>query len=324
MTESTPLSTLLGLPLVLKRVDADQLVNALSQLWKWQMQRPLQTLEEDLDALHRYFDPVATGNRLRTLLANLPPPPTVNARLLREPLVLGQDDLRLITLEGRAVIALLQMLLSSASANTIMIELEVGYPFERNVYERYRQWSLHRITDVLHLQLGKAQSLRLPSIGLLLLLLVNGSHSPQTAMRPFLDKVEREKYVNQVVRTIVAAFCQALDEREHDTRHYVLYGGYPLTEARRRLPTALPLDPEGTYIPPSEVERVLRFIVAELRRPQRSFSKTTVLEAYDQLVAAYRRELPKLAALDITFEQRLETMRIRQRLENLLDNNTRA
>lgn len=321
MNGSTLPSTLLGLPFVLKRVDAEQLVNALSQIWHWQMQRPLQTLDEDLDALRRYYDPVATGNRLRTLLANLPSPPAVNARLLCEPLVLGEDDLRLITLEGRAAIALLQTLLPSTSGNSIIIELDMGYPFEHSVHERYRQWSLHRITDVFNLQSGKAQSLSLPSIGLLLLLLVNGSCSPQTAMRPFLDERESERYVNQVSRTIVAAFCHALDEREHDTRHFVLYGGYPLTEARRRLPTALPLHPAGTYILASEEERVLRFIVAELRRPQRSFSMTKVLEAYDQLVVAYRRELPKLAALNMTFEQGLETARIRQRLENLLDNN---
>lgn len=323
MNGSSPPTTLLGLPLVLKRVDADQLVKALSQLWNWQMQRPLHTLEEDLDALRRYFDPIATGNRLRTLLTNLPSPPSVNARLLREPLIVGGDDLRLITLEGRAAIALLQMLLLSASDNVIIIELETGYPFEHSVYERYREWSLHRITNVFHLQTGKAQSLNLPSIGLLLLLLINGSHSPQTAMRPLLD--EREKYVNEAIRAIIAAFCQALDEREHETRHFVLYSSYTLSEARRRLPTALPLDSAGIYIPSSEKERVLRFIATELRRPQRSFPTTKVREAYDQLIATYRQELPMLAALNMTFENRLETLQIRQRLENLLDSdNTSA
>lgn len=324
MTEYAPLSTLLGLPLVLKRADADQIVDALSQIWSWQMQRPLHALEEDLDALRRYFDPIASGTRLRTLLADLPPPPSVNTRLLRAPLVLEGGDLCLITLEGRAAIAILQIHLPEISSNSITIDFDTGYLLERSVYQRYREWGLHRINDVLHLQSGKAQSLLLPSIGLLLMLLVNGSHSPKTAMRPFLD--ERENYVNQVVRTIVKAFCDALNEREHDPRHYVLYGGYPLTEARRRLPTALPLDPAaGIYIPTAEEERVLRFIVAELRRPLRLFSTTKVLGAYDQLVAAYRDELPKLATLNMTFELRSETMRIRQRLESLLDNyNERA
>src|SRR5205807_1703021 len=137
------------------------------------------------------------------------------------------------------------------------------------------------------------------------------SHSPQTAMQPLLD--ERERYVNEVIRAIIAAFCLALDEREHETRHFVLYSSYTLSEARRRLPTALPFDSANIYIPPSEKERVLRFIATELRRPQRSFPTTKVLEAYDQLIAAYRQELPTLAALNMTFENRLETLQIRQR-----------
>jgi hypothetical protein len=314
-----PPHTLFGVPLLIKRVDAQQLIEALSGLWVWQMGRPPGVLDDDLDALRRFFDPLATGKRLRGLLGQLTSAPPVRARLLAAPLVLGEADGRLITLEGRAALELLRRLLAETCDDSIGIDSDTVYAVEHLVYERYRQWSLRRIEDVFALRSGRAEALRLPSIGLLLLLLVNGSRSSATALRPLPD-AGRKARLDAGVSTIVARFCDALDQRERDSRHFVLYSGYPLTEARRRLPGVLHAEPNGIYIPPTGKDRVLTLVASELRRPQRSFPTRAVLAAFDQLVAAYRQELPVLAALDVAFEQRAETRHLRERLEALLGN----
>jgi hypothetical protein len=314
-----PPQTLFGIPLLIKRVDAQQLIEALSTLWIWQMGHAPRALDDDLDALRRFFDPLATGKRLRGLLGDLSSSPQVRARLLAPPLVLGEPDSLLVTLEGRAALELLLLLVSETRDDSIGIDSDSVCAAEHSVYERYRQWGLRRIEDVLALRSGRAEALRLPSIGLLLLLLVNGSHSSATALRPLSDRKRKER-LDAAISTAVAQFCNALDERIRDPRHFVLYSGYPLTEARRRLPGILHADPEGIYIPFPGEDRVLTLISSELRRPQRSFPTHQVLAAFDQLVVAYRQELPVLAALDVAFEQRAETRRIRERLEALLGN----
>jgi hypothetical protein len=317
MLEPAVPSTLFGIPFVVRRTDAQQLVGALSELWAWQMRRPPSTIDADLDALRCFFDPLATGRRLRNLLADLPPIPPVRARLLAQPAVLPYRDKMLITLEGRVILDVLDAALHLTDGNSMVIEPDVVCAAEHMVYERYRKWGIRRIQSVLALLSGNAEALRLPSIGLLLLLLVNGSRSPTTALPRLLDPT-RKRRVDEALSAVVSAFCEALDDRERDTRHYSLYSGYVLTEALRRLPGTLVSGREGIYIVPDAEDLVLSLISTELRRPLRSFPTADVMDAFDQLVGAYRSALPSLAALNIAFEQRAETRRVRQRLEEKL------
>jgi hypothetical protein len=277
-------------------------------------------LEEDLDSLRGLFDPLASGNRLRKLLTALPPVPAVRARLLGEPLVLAIGSEILVTLEGRVAISALTDIHRQTFADPMIINVDVIYNAEQLVGGRYRTWGMRRLEDVLRLMSGEAGSLRTSAIGWLLLLLINGSRSRETAIRRLDDPSEEQK-LDQAVSRIVAAFADALSAGNRDTRHFSLYQGYALTEARRRLPGALGTD--GNYIVKGQENRVIDLVASELSRPQRSHDIGDVLNAFDHLVKAYQEERPRLAVLGVAHERRGETRQIRQRLEDLIDGNRR-
>ncbi len=333
MTDTAPPALLFGIPLLLERAEGQQLADDLFDLWVRQMGHPPAALDKDLDALRTYFDPLARGPRLRRLLAELPPLPTVRSGMLRSPVVLGDDGQLLVTLEGRSVLAVLDDLLKRNDSDPLQVNPRIIYAAEHRVYERYRQWSIRRIEDVLRLQVGEGQALSLPSLAFLLLLLINRSRSPDTALRRLdsdadqrtLDTEQRQRLreaqrrLDAAIGCAVDAFWNRLSTRTREARPFAFYSGYAVTEPRRRLPGELSPNPEMVYIIPGGEDRVLAQIVAELRRPHRSPSTTDVLRAFDELVKAYRDELPTFAAFGMAHEQRLETRRLRQRLKEALD-----
>lgn len=317
MSGLAPPVALFGIPLAIKRADAQQLAEDLANLWQRQMRRPLGTVQEDLDELRTFFDPLATGTRLRRLLAELDAIPAVRSRWLKPPIVLQSNAERLITPEGRAILGVLQELLDNSTDDIVAINPDLACAIEHSVYVRYREWSIRRLSDVLRLQTGMAQALPLPSIASLLLLLINGSRSPETALRRRSDPTEQDRLDASIGR-IVAAFTDTLEAGRRNARHYSLYSGYAMTEARRRLPGALGAERDAFYILPSNEERVVKLIAAELRRPQRAPTTVQVLTAFDRLVATYREELRTLAALHMAHERRAETRRFRKDLETAL------
>jgi hypothetical protein len=317
MNGLSPPIALFGIPLAIKRADARQLAEALASLWQRQMRRPKGTLQEDLDELRTFFDPLATGTRLRRLLAELDAVPSVRSRWLKSPIVLESGEELLVTPEGRAALAVLEDLLESSSEDILAIDPDVVCAVEHSVYTKYREWSIRRLEDVLRLQTGKAQALPMPSIGSLLLLLVNGSRSPDTALRRLADPIEQNR-LDESIGRIVAAFCDTLEAGRRDARHSSLYSGYAMTEARRRLPGGLGPERDAFYILPGSEEHVIKLIATELRRPQRSPTTAQVLTAFDNLVATYRQELRTLAALHMAHERRAQTRRFRKHLENAL------
>jgi hypothetical protein len=310
-------STFYGIPLAVRRADAQQLVIALTAYWERQMGKSPGEFIADLDSLKLFFDPLARGERLRKLIANLPPLPLTQSRLIRAPLVLKNKQEALVTLEGRVAIEVLSQLLERGSSDPLIISADSVCAYERYAADRYRAWSMRRIEDVVRLMSGQAGALGIPSIGWLLFLLVNGSRSPDTALRlNDLSDLDQEK-LEFAVRRIVASFSNALAPGNRDDRHFGIYQGYALTEARRRLPGAIGSgDP---YILQGKEKAVIDLVSAELTRPQRSFNVTDIMQAYDSLVAAYREERPILAILELAHDRRAETRRIRELLERALE-----
>lgn len=321
MLEAVP-TTLFGVPLAIKRTDARRLTDALATLWERQMSRSLGPLNEDLADMRNLFDPLATGTRLRKVLGSLPPSPVVSSPLLQPPIVIGEDHDRLVTLEGRVVLEVLEELLRR-DADVVAISASTVYFAEHRVYEQYRLWGLRKLGDVLRLRAGKGQALPIPSIASLLLLLVNGSISSDTAFR-LLPDTELQDRLDEAIGRVVAAFCDALNARLRDPRHFRLYSGYAMTEARRRLPRALGPERNSAYIEEDKRGEVISLIVAELRRPHRSPAAEQVLMAFDRLIAVYREELPVFSALEMAHERRPETRRLRERLEAELGNDRRS
>jgi hypothetical protein len=312
-------TTFFGVPLALRRRDAHQLVESLSTLWYRQMDTAPGELDTDLDALRVFFDPLARGERLRRLISSLQPAPQTHSRLMREPMVVASKQEILITLEGRVVLGVLLELLDQDIDDPIVINLDSICSFERIVGDRYRKWGMRRIEDVLRLMTGQAEALRISSIAWLLLLLVNGSRSPATALptRVLSGSTDQEKF-EASIRRIIGAFTDVLAPGQRDERHFGIYQGYALTEARRRLPGAIG---EGDpYIVENEATRVIALVAAELSRPQRSPDLSDVMAAFDRLVLVYREERPRLALLGVAHERRGETQRIRELLERALEN----
>ncbi len=312
------------------------LVDALESLWERQSGRQPAQLDTDLDYLRLFFDPLAQGGRLRELIANLPNIPPVRSRLLRPPLILDDGDEMLVTLEGRTALHELQIRLGSDSTNSdvLLIDPDTVCIAQSRVYRRYRAWSIRKLGSVLRLTAGKAEALRTPSLALLLLLLVNGSDSKETAFRRLggarglpdpnsparlLDQTKLDAAIGDAVR----AFCLALDAREREIRHFSLYSGYVVTEARRRLTGILGPEHDKLYVLPGQGERLVTRVAAELRRPKRSPETASVLGAFDRMVDAYRGQLPTLAALGMAHERRDHTRRIRAQLEDALNGDIR-
>ena len=137
----------------------------------------------------------------------------------------------------------------------------------------------------------------LPSaVAIVLLLLVNRSLDGRTAIRRVRDEDAQAK-IDNVVADVIEAFADSLTEQaEGDTRReFSLWGGYPLTEARRRLPGRLILDGEaGTVDVEASSERdVVEFIGRDLAR-RREVSAESVTRAFEVLVGTDRARLRDL------------------------------
>jgi|GEM_PF-1751189 len=317
MSDAAAQNGLFGLPLSLPRSQALELAVSLNVLWVRQMPTAPGTLEGDLDQLSLYFDPLARGLRLRPLLDALPDLGVFLSPLLRPPLTVGAANDVLITAEGRIAMAVIESCLANNPGSVEISEHEVRAA-EHIAYERHRRWSIQKIERVLELRAGNAPSLVLPSIALLLLLLVNGSTSPETSLQKELAEGTDQSRINAAIARIINSFCDHLEPGARGDRHFALYGGYALSEARRRLSGALGPETDKAYVRPEGERRVIQSIASELRRPLRSPSTAAVLEAFDLLVMTYRDELPALAALNLAHERRTETRRLRTQLEEAL------
>ena len=311
-------SDLFGVPFVVRRQDAQQLVDALHELWLGQMGSPVGTLEDDLNWLmSRLFNPKTSGAALRQLLAELPEAPRVRSRYLEPPLVIRTGPFLIVTPEGRAVCELLGDVIGESAADPVGIDLLDALGVVSLVYEGYRSVGVLRLQSVVELLSGDAEGLRLASIALLLFVLINGSSNPETAIRrpPHADERRR---LDASVANAIAAFADSLSRRTRDLRHFSLYSGYAVTEARRRLGLSLGPSPDEIFVRDEERGTVVELVARELRRPKRSPPTAHVMHAFDNLVSAYRAERPTLASLGVTHESRIGTAQVRKQLEHAL------
>lgn len=309
-----PPDTLFGIPLALRRTDAEQLAASLTALWEQHAGGPPGELERDLSSLESLFKPTARGATLRRNFARLEPAPSASSRFLRPPLVLGSGQSHVITPEGRIVLEVIRSVLASPD-ETVVLEPDVACGAEHHAYALYREWATKRLRDVLGVSAGR-DSLRLPSIAAVLLLLINGSKSPDRALRRLEEAADRERLDRALAQMGIAFWDQVESSGRRDPRAFSLYSGYAWTEAARRFPRSLATNP--WYVRPPEEETLLDGLVAELTRRQRFVPTDVVMGAFDALLAAYLREQPVLAGLGMSHYRAAETRRLRERLEVLL------
>lgn len=281
-------------------------------------------LEADLAACHRWFDPVAQGQRLRRELSLLEELPDDLLRLDPGPpstLAVGPRR-RLLTPEGRCAIDILQEL--SGRPIRAISDAQL-LPYDRLLGKLYRDWSRHRLQSVVDLLAGSTKPLQIPAAAVVIALLVDRCTSEKRALTRFAGGPGKE-IVDRSFFTPVQAFADVLAPRRKGNRTDPrLVSGWMLYEARRRLGDGLVVRDSRNgrdgkvWIRADSQDQVIEMVTRDLVRGHRAHATPDrFARAYDALVAALRRELPNLAGYGLVHEQPQETQKLRQQfLTNL-------
>lgn len=255
-----------------------------------------------------WFDPLARGARLRGDLAKLPAASdafTSNslqidlADLPGEPFILDAGGGRLlVTPEGGELIALVEPLLVQSDKSGVHLSWSATDEADQRLLATYRLLSRQRIESVLRLQGGGAAPLLPAAIGQILLLLLNGNVGRSRALRR-PDGSDDRAAVDEAVAAITGAFVDSLQlssgasNKGPSSAAYSLYGGYALTEARRRLGDDVAADP--IFVADGAQERVMRRLASELARRD-ELNDERLGHAVDSLADAYTLHRPVLSS----------------------------
>lgn len=310
----------LGLPPFLSRDAATTLEASISGLWLTTMGQPLGSLEDDLEALRKWFDPVAQGSRLRRDLSTLSPPPAGHWLDPGPPYTMPVSaDKRLVTPEGRCAWELLADPNPSIDSE-LMVADAATQRLERLLLMTYRQWNRHRLSSVVALLEGDDKPLQIAAAGVVVALLVNRCTSPERAMSRHTAGAARDVVDKAFFAAVDAFATQLAPRRRGKPENAKLISGWMLYEAGRRLGDGLILNEAGggvegaVWIDPAAIDHVLSVVARDLSRGHRDRVRRHSLElAFDALVEALRRELSGLAAFALAHERPLETARLRDR-----------
>lgn len=286
--------------------------DAVTRVWRFQMGTPPGQLDRDLESLKMYFDPIASGTRLRTALASLP---SIDEDLVEgiptSILITAGEERFLVTPEGRGALDCLAAALDEGGEVTV-IRQEWVIGVEHRLLALYRSWARQRLDKVLKLQGGSGPPMLPQTIAAVLVLLVNGSIGPKKALvRP--EETDRRRAVDMALAGPVEAFASAIARGSRRPEHYSIYGGYALTEARRRLSDALSSS-HDLYVVAGKEDGVVAFLGRDLARRQ-DVDEPRVREAFDHLASAYRQAVPLLASLGLAFESASHTRAVGKRLQ---------
>lgn len=308
---------LFGMPLVMAGDDVDHAQRIITQAWNLQMGRQLSDFAGDLEGLGAWFHPRLRGATLRKKLLDLGQLDARGPERLPPMILLPCGDERyLVTPEGRAWLDCSRTPTGKADGR-LVFETQLAQPFEQQILSLYREWTRHRIADVIEKRSGEGPPMLPTAIAIVLLLLVNRSLSPETAIKRVREPQAQAK-VDSVIADVIGAFADALSgpSIRRNPDQFSLWSGYPLTEARRRLPGQLVVDEkqgERVYVAGEREANVIEFLARDLAR-RRDVSEDELDAAYEALVAAYRRRLQDLSGLGSGFERVGKTDELRAKL----------
>jgi hypothetical protein len=223
-----------------------------------------------------------------------------------------------VTPEGRCALDLLQNLPDSP-AHVISDPQLIAY--DRLLAGLYRDWARHRLQSVVELLTGSTKPLQIPAAGVVIALLVNRCTTESRALTRFASGSARE-VVDRAFFSPVQAFADILaPSRRRNRSNPRLVSGWMLYEARRRLGDGLVVQDARNgvdgkvWIRPAAEGNVIEIVTRDLVRGHRTRATPERFEkAYDALVAALRRELPKLAGFGLVHERPLDTQQLRERV----------
>ncbi len=308
----SPVSTF-GLADAMSRSAALHLHGVLLQLWDACHHRQPAGVRHDLELHRRFFDPVATGKRLREALPTIDAVESPEVLSPAQAIAIGSGRL-LITPEGRVALELLERALASTDELEVKLDLRLAARWERALLDLYRDWGRHRLRSVVDLLGGGDKPLQIPAIGATLTLLVNRSDEPERAIKRFEPGTARD-VIDEAFRSCAQAFAQQLapSERRSSTKERLI-SGWTLHEVTRRIPDALCIsEDQGVFVVAGRRRDVIGLLVAELKR-RRGIDEQLLMDAFDALVREFSRRAQPLAGYGLLFERPVETARLRRML----------
>lgn len=272
------------------------------------------SIESDLDRLHRWFNPTATGKRLRESLAELQTtvPSSIPLGDLVEPI---DAERMVVSPEGRVAMWILaagirDRDLSADASDPLWLSRHQISVAWATLTDTYRKWNRQRLRDVTGLLREETASLRPSVLGLLLVLLINRNTSKERRL-PASTSPRLSDDITRAVAEPALAFVQALSgERDSraDARGLDVYRGWVIGEIARRLGSGLHRE-DGIWIDESAVPGAEdRLLAALLNRSPEQLP--LVIKALNILLAEYQRVRPQLTTLGIAYERPSVTRRL--------------
>ncbi|WHE37206.1 hypothetical protein [Microbacterium sp. BDGP8] len=272
-------------------------------------------LAEDLRLMKFWFDPIASGKRLRDILSSIEPL-GVSGEGIPDELLLAIDSERwLVTPEGRAVMWAIE---ASVDGNLD------SFPDQTNIYisqgtirtalvlvhDVYRDWNLQRITGVTGLLSAETATLRPTAAGLLLVLLLNRNTSPQRRLPPPDDPNASAEMTRAIAAPAIAFARELAGTEKASSRGVDLYRGWAMGEIARRLGAGLHRASDGVWIDPDYEDAARQRLIDALSdRPDRI--RRRLPRAVDAALGEYERVRPVLSGLGMAHERPSNTRRLR-------------
>jgi hypothetical protein len=301
-------ATLFGVP---RGLDLDELIELedfLRAAWQAQYGHPPSTLTADFERLRELFKTGASGKRIRDAVAALP-------RLSRRPASVSEDVFfavgehrGLVTPEGRA---LLEQLAAIREGGERVLSRDAMLYASATVSSAYGGWQRAWLTQ----QLGRA-SLRPGTYGVVLLLLLNGSLTRETALR-LPSSAEEERALARVLIPVIDAFATRLGGHETSAREAErLRSNWRLTEARRHLYERVRVedDHEDAFVWVEDEAKTVE-LLAERLAGRRDLDVETLHSALAAASDAYSAARPKLATWGVAHDRTNHTRHVLDRIE---------
>jgi hypothetical protein len=305
-----PPTSLFGVPLALPSTVGTALILALEGAWRATYGHPIGPLGSDLRLMSRYFDPAIRGERLRNGLDSIENSCAGFPLFSEELLIDIGGDRCMPTPEGRVILDILRD--RRVESETTIISPDDVAAAEHVLRTLYANWVRRKLDGAVALLAGTASPMLAPAAGVAIWLLVNRNVGPQRALRRPGDP-ESRRHLDEAVAKPVLEFANSLIPGKRRTEHFSLYGGYALTELRRRLSGSMSASIDELYIREGQDRRVIEFLGHDLsRRP--TLKSANLASAFDLLVSEYRKYLPRLSSLNLAFERPAATMELRESL----------
>lgn len=267
------------------------------------------TLEADLKSLRHWYNPIASGKKLRDAidaLTSTPAFPQIDLSDLVEPI----DERRaLVSPEGRVALWLIADALDKdpgASESALWFDTHTIGVAWSTLTSTYRAWNRQRLISVTKLLQEDTATLRPTAVGLLLVLLINRNTAPERHLPAPKDRRIAQDIGNALSSPVLAFANTFAGTTNAKASGIDLYRGWALGEISRRLGSGLHKDPEGIWVEQEPAER--RLIEALASRPANQTQNLGA--ALNATLKAYQDVRPTLTSLGIAHERPSGTARL--------------